>query len=237
MKIFIRDIDKLSNEDYAKARKNTFGASDVAVMFDLGFTTLDDLIAQKAIPELTKEELSIGDLPNVRKGRDLEPLIIQKFIDENDIQLEKPTNMYEIQPGLTVNYDAVHDNQIPYEIKYVTTFGHKNYNTKERDFTTAAPDKMYGASMKEHIAYMAKLAGIPAYYYTQLQTQIYGLDAKYGVLVALFEKDWTVRSYTIAADPFFRKALPIVAKQAYDKLLEAKGIKVEIEEDMSNYEY
>lgn len=235
MKIYVRDVDKLSNEEYALIRKDTFGASDVSTLFDLGFKTLDEMIEVKANPELTEEEKAIGELPSVRKGKELEPFIIQKFIDKTGLKVTKPTNMYEIFPGLTVNFDAVYDEKIPVEIKYVTTFGHKNYKTDGLEYYGKVPSKQV-SDMKSHIKYMADQLGIPPYYYTQLQTQIYGLDADYGYLVALFEKDWTLRTYKCPADPFFRKALPIVHHKAYNKLCEIKGIKIK-EESIENFTY
>lgn len=234
LKIFQANVDQLPNEEYAMVRKNSFGASDVATLFGIGFGTLEDMIATKALPYLTEEEKGIGDLPNVRKGRDLEPLILQKYIDkygtdDPDYEITKPVHMYEIIPGLTVNFDATAGFAYPIEIKYVSTFGHKNYDTSAEEFTTEMVDKQQG-TIQEHIKFMAKKLGIPPYYYTQLQTQIVGLDSQFGVLTALFEKDWTLRTYKCPADPFFRKALFVEVVKSYNKLCKAKGIELKKEE-------
>lgn len=42
--------------------------------------------------------------------------------------------------------------------------------------------------------------GIPPYYYTQLQQQIFGLNAPYGFLTVMFERDWGIRSWLVWRD-------------------------------------
>ncbi len=234
MKIFYKDVNLLPNDEYAKLRKATFGASDVASIFGLGFKTLDEVIAQKANPELTEEELAIKDNPSVKKGQELEPLILSKYEKKFNIKVEKPTNMYEIWPGLTTNFDGTVNFDYPVEAKYVTTFGHRNYDTKDTYYFNKKPTEQYG-TMKEHIKFMAGGLGIPPYYYTQIQTQIMALGSEYGDLTALFEKDWELRTYRAAADPFFQRALKVEHHKAYQKLREAKGIQIEKAEETFEY--
>lgn len=215
-KIYYPRVDQLSKEEYALLRKKTIGASDVASLFGVAFKkTLQELIAEKANPELTEEEKSIGDLPSVRKGNDLEPLILKKFIDLAGEDAIKPQDMYLISPGLTVNYDAITAIGRPVELKYVTTFGHKNWNTTEKGIIKKPEFISNKHDMEAYVRDMANYYGVPPYYYTQLQTQMYGLRAKEGYLCALFEKDWELRIYVIPQDEILWRNIPVRAMLAH----------------------
>lgn len=222
MKIYCSNVDKMEEEAYALIRKDTFGASDVAALFGVGFQTQEELIANKQKKFLTSEEREIGRKPNVRKGKDLEPLIKAKVEEAIGFPLRKPIDMYEIIPGLTVNFDALSETGIPYELKFVSTFG------KNAWVTTAGmeymegnkPDEFYRNNIKEHILHWSSLSGIPAYYYTQIQTQLMGAEKEYGFVCALFEHDWTLRIYKVFKDPYFQVALRMKVEELRDRLKE-----------------
>lgn len=218
MKIYKKDVHLLSEEEYALLRKDSFGASEVSVLMGVGFNTLDELIAQKKVKKLTKEELELGKKPNVRKGKELEDFILEKYKKAYNIKvIGKPTNMYEIWEGLTVNYDAIQNETTPVEIKYVSTFGHKYYDTSG-NYKEFKPNFTPSGDMVAYLTQMAGLAGIPVYYYTQLQTQMIGLDADVGILVALFEKDWELRVYVVHRDPHFKVALKVAHARAWERM-------------------
>ncbi len=203
LKVYYKDVDKLPNEEYALIRKNSFGASDIASLLGVGFNTLEDLIAQKQQKFLTDEEKEIGNKPNVKKGRDLEDLILKKYCTALNVEATKPTDMYEVYQGLTVNFDAIRkDIEIPVEIKYVSTFGGKYWT---RDTENLIHDvgmcETPTTDLIDHIESRAAFYGIPKYYYTQIQVQIAALNAPYGHLCALFDKDWEIQIYKIPYDP------------------------------------
>ena len=219
-KIYYPDVNKLNDEEYALVRKKSFGASDVAALLGVAYkTTYAELLENKKNPELTEEERAIGKLPAVRKGKDLEPLILQKFCEFTGFKAEKPTDMYIVIEGrkdLTTNLDGITTGGRPVELKYVTTFGHKNWNTDGTGWMDPVLDKpKEGTPIKEHIMEMANHYGIPAYYYTQVQTQLMCLQEKVGYLCALFEKDWELRIYTIDADPFVQTRVSIESLKAH----------------------
>ena len=220
MKIYQRDVHLLSEEAYALLRKDTIGASEVSVLMGVGFDTLDELLAKKAQKFLTKEELEIGKKPSVRKGKELEDFILAKYKKKYEVtKIAKPPHMYEIWTGLTVNFDAIQSEgpDIPVEVKYVTTFGHKYYDTTT-DHKEYKPNLKPTTDMKAYLNQCAALAGIPVYYYTQLQTQMLALEAETGVLTALFEKDWELRTYVVHRDPHFKVALKVAHARAWEKM-------------------
>ena len=222
LKIYKANVNKLSNEEYALLRKDTFGASDIAVLFGLGFETLDELLIKKASPILTEAELAIGKLPAVHKGSDLEPLILQKFTERTKIEVIKPRHMYEIFPGLTVNFDGVTENLIPVEAKYISAYGGKYW-------TFGAPNSVISKArldfsdkpildIAKHITDMAAYYGVPKYYYTQVQTQMLGLGAKFGYITALNDKDWELYTYKIWRDPVLLRVIPTYITQTMLRL-------------------
>lgn len=220
MKIYQKDVYLLSEEAYALLRKDSIGASEVSVIMGVGFETLDELLKKKAQKFLTKEELEIGKKASVRKGKELEDFIREKYKKKYEItKIAKPPHMYEIWPGLTVNFDAIQseDKDIPVEIKYVTTFGHKYYDTSA-DHKEYVPNLKPTTDMKDYLIQSAALAGIPVYYYTQLQTQMLALDAEIGILTALFEKDWELRTYVVHRDPHFKVALKVAHTRAWERM-------------------
>lgn len=226
------DMSYLSTHDkiaFAMARRQGFGASDSSTLLNVNpYETLEGLIAQKRAKEVTAEELKIGELPNVRKGVDLEPLILNKAQEFLKLPiLEKPSAMFRLKdcPVLTVNFDGVAvigDTMFPVEAKYVSTFGGKYWNTGyaiKQNLAEGGPKICGGAGVKDHIVESAALYGIPAYYYTQMQHQLLALDAEFGVLVGLFDKDWNIYCYKIYADKFTQNALKNVAVDAWGEVL------------------
>ena len=75
----IDDVIAESNEEFAMLRRNGLGGSDSSSVLGVNpYTSRAQLIEQKARTTLTEEEKEVGEKVAVRKGRDLEPLIIQK---------------------------------------------------------------------------------------------------------------------------------------------------------------
>lgn len=228
-KVYYKNIASVSEDEYIMLRKNSIGASDVASMLNVGFSTPQEVIAQKAYPYITEEEREIGKKPNVRKGKDLEPLILQKYVDATGNPCSKPTDMYEVVPGLTVNYDAIRQEDelhtiIPVEIKYVSTFGNKYWKRDFDNLVIECPKtEFHGGTLEAHLEKAAAACGIPVYYYTQLQTQMLGLEAPYGEICPLFDKDWNIQVYRVPADKYLWTVLKVSAPKWVYALLNAKG--------------
>lgn len=215
LEIDIANIDQYPNEEYALLRKNGLGTSDSSIVLGVNpYTTKSELIAQKCRNYLTEEELAVGDKSAVRKGRELEPLIIHKHSQIMDKRIIKPIDMYRHKdyPYIKFNFDGVIDKiynedgtyqYIPDEIKVVTMFGMKHYQPKKATFSEYTGWRMIPPHYEKEnltIEKKAELYGIPPYYYTQLQQQIFGLNAPYGFLTVLFERDWQIHSWFVWRD-------------------------------------
>lgn len=204
LEVAVPNASTLSPEEFALCRKNGLGASDSSVVLGTmdKFRTPDMLFEEKIRKYQTPEEQEIGEKVNVRKGKDLEPLIITKAEAVIGFPLFKPTDMYRIKeyPYLTVNFDGVYyvdDVAVPYpipvECKYISTYGAKYY-----DFSKAAEEQPL--CTEPDVDILASHYGIPSYYYVQLQHQLLGLNAPYGYLAALNDKDWTLYLFKIPAN-------------------------------------
>lgn len=215
LEISIKDIDKYENQDYALLRKNGLGTSDSSIVLGVNpYTSKSELIKQKCRDYLTDDELAVGDKSAVRKGRELEPLIIHKFAQVMGRHIIKPVDMYSHKdyPFIKFNFDGVIDKAflddgsyqyIPAEIKVVTMYGIKHYNPAFATFSERTGWK----DLPEHYEQLnlsiedkAARYGIPPYYYTQLQQQIFGLNAPYGFLTVLFETTWELHSFLVWRD-------------------------------------
>lgn len=215
IEVDIANIDQYPNEQYALLRKNGLGTSDSSIVLGVNpYTSKNDLIAEKCRNYLTDEELEVGTKSTVRKGRELEPLIIHKHSQIMDRRVIKPVDMYRHKdyPFIKFNFDGVIDKlynkdgtyqYIPDEIKVVTIYGMKHYQPKKATFSEFTGWQLIPPHYEEENASIedkAAMYGIPPYYYTQLQQQIFGLNAPYGFLTVMFEKDWQVHSWFIWRD-------------------------------------
>lgn len=243
LEVEVEDASFLAAEDqeaFAMIRRVGFGASDSSIL--LGVNPFPDgkietLIQQKLATSVTDKELAIGKMVNVRKGSDLEPLIMKKFEEAFGIDeglLVKPKAMYRIpDTPLTVNFDGVltlHEHEIPVECKFASIYGHRYYDLSK---SVAEPEKgqVKGLPMPrdpipegdepvtaKYILRKAKEAGIPVYYYTQVQQQLLASRAPFAYLTALCDKDWTLRTFTVLADHAVQEKLRRVAEDAWEKV-------------------
>lgn len=226
-------LAKHDPEAFAMIRRAGFGASDSSILLGVNpfpDNTIPKLIKQKQSPTITPEELAIGNLVNVRKGVDLEPLIIKKFQEKYDIseeKLYKPTAMYRIgDTPLTVNFDGVmhiKPFKIPVEVKFVSIWGAKYW-----DIPKAIGDKLImdgdiaelGVEVNSHyLTERAKEAGLPIYYYTQIQQQMLALDAPFGYIAGLFDKEWEIKVFKVMADEQVHKKLIEEAEKLWNQVL------------------
>ena len=241
IEVAVENIDQVSKEEFTQLRRGGFGGSDSSVLVGVNpFSTVSDLIASKVRTELSDEEKAIGKLTAVRKGNDLEPLIIQKATQILAAQVFKPPHMYRFKdfPYLTMNFDGVTDmdgkQYIPVEIKVCTIRGEKHYNKFKAIYDEAREGYLDNSitltdiseanmSIQERAAHY----GIPPYYFTQLQQEMMALDAPIGFIAVLFESDWYVRIFKVFKDPKTQNAIIIEGHKVWQKVLQARKTKGE----------
>ena len=236
VEIAVENIDAVSKEEFTQLRRKGFGGSDSSVLVGVNpFSTISDLIASKVRTELSEEEKAVGKLAAVRKGNDLEPLIITKATAILETQVFKPPHMYRFKdyPYLTMNFDGVTDlhgkQYIPVEIKVCTFRGEKHYNKFKALYDEGRPEgsevipepediSEHNMSIEERAAHY----GIPPYYFTQLQQEMMALDAPFGFIAVLFESDWNVRIFKVWKDPKTQNAIIIQGYKVWQKVEAAK---------------
>lgn len=231
LEVDIANIDQYENKDYALLRKNGLGTSDSSIVLGVNpYTSKSDLITEKCRNYLTENELEVGDKSAVRKGRELEPLIIHKHSQIMDRRIIKPIDMYRHKdyPYIKFNFDGVIDKlynddgtyqYIPDEIKVVTLYGVKHYQPKKATFSEFTGWNTIPPHYEKEnatIEQKAAMYGIPPYYYTQLQQQIFGLNAPYGFLTVMFEKDWQIHSWLVWRDQKMINQLIIEDTKTWD---------------------
>ena len=209
------ELSKTNQAMFAMTRRSGLGASDAAVYMGVNqWTTVADLIAEKQSIGLTAKEIEVGNKENVRKGRDLEPLILEKFEAKMHTLVHKPSPMYRIKehPQLTINFDGVmqlNGMLIPVEAKFVSTYADKYWNRSKMIDNLFQGNQllMGGETMQAHIIGEAELYGIPVYYYTQIQQQMLGLNAPFGYFATIHDKGWTDGAYRIFKDQLVQDAI------------------------------
>lgn len=201
-------LAKHDNEAFIMLRRNSIGASDSSIILGVNpFSDTAKLIEQKCSTGITDEERAVSEKENVRKGADLEPLILEKFEEWSGMPTYKPDSMYQLIkfPQLTVNFDGIiclESIYIPVEAKFVSPYANK-YWDRTRSINApheGFPVRCAGRDIQTHIIESAESYGIPPYYYTQIQQQLLALNAPFGYLAAIFDKGWDFRVFKIFAD-------------------------------------
>ena len=232
LEIAVENIDSVSKEEFTQLRRQGFGGSDSSVLVGVNpFSTISDLIQSKLRTELSEEEKAVGKLAAVRKGNDLEPLVIKKATEIIENKVFKPPHMYRFKeyPFLTMNFDGVTDLEnkqyIPVEIKVCTYKGEKHYNKFKAFYDESLPEGEQARLEPEDISEnnmtieeRAAHYGIPPYYFTQLQQEMMALDAPFGFIAVLFESDWYVRIFKAWRDPKTQNAIIINGYKTWQKV-------------------
>lgn len=231
-----KDIDKVSQKDFAKIRMMGLGASDSATILDLYPSSFGksehDLFIEKSTGTY---DTSIGIKGSVRKGRLLEPYILQQAALLLGTEIIKPKDMYSLNgSGLTTNFDGVTEDFIPVEAKVCTMYGLKNYDwglcyLKESYLENGTMEPSIGVDIgpcNESSDYKdrATYFGIPAYYYSQIQQQMLFLNAPYGYLAVLNDKDFLVYIFKVYRDDNLLRDLQIKGKFIWVKVIARREI-------------
>lgn len=228
----IANIDQYPNEQYALFRKNGLGGSDSSAVLGVNpYTSRQDLIAEKARNYLTNEERAVGDLSAVKKGRDLEPYIIDKFSLYLGAPIMKPTHMYVFNdfPYLKMNFDGVtgHPKEyIPCEIKVVTKSGERHYRKTKAWFNEKTGFGPLPDDVSENnwsIETKAVHYGIPAYYYTQLQQEIMALNAPFGYLAVMLDNTKQIYAFFVWKDRKVQNAIILEGYKVWNEIETRRG--------------
>lgn len=232
LQVDVADINAVDPETFTMKRRNGFGGSDSGVLLGVNpFTTLDQLIRQKASKHLSEEEKAIALQTSVRMGNDLEPLVIKKWAQHFEHEVIKPADMYAFgeYPFLKMNFDGVTDvngQYIPVEIKVVTDKGQRHYNPSKalfNEFEGFRPMPQDVSNENMSIEQKAAYYGIPPYYYTQLQQEMFALNAPFGYLSTLFVKDWRNYTFYVWKDQRVWDALILQGYKAWQKVEALRG--------------
>lgn len=223
---------KNDKELFIKLRRNGFGASDSSVLLGVNpYEQVVDLLHKKMSTTVTEEELAIGEKENVRKGADLEPIILNKAEEFFAAEIYKPQAQYRLRacPQLTTNFDGVMqvaDMLLPVEAKYVSPFANKYWNRQAAIDTPSAkgytPTCSPQLDLKKYIQMCAEKCGIPPYYYTQVQQQLLALNAPFGYLAALFDKGWQLLVFKVYKDQAICDALIEKSADAWEVIKGAR---------------
>lgn len=225
------NASQLSPEEFTNLRRCGIGASDASILLGLQakWRLPESVIEDKLRTTVSDDEKEIGNKPAVRKGRDLEPLVLDKAAERLGVEIIKPTAMYRLKehPVLTVNYDGVTDYKgtiTVVEAKTVTAFGDKNYKRSNALKNIDADIEMLqfitnkDSWMQRSIETKANACGVPAYYYAQVQQQLLGIHAPFGFLAALHDKDWTLEIYYIPRDLTTQTMIVCEGMKAWNKI-------------------
>lgn len=201
------------DDSYAMLRHIGFGASDSSKLLGINpFTKLQELLDEKR--NLEPANPAIKNKATVRKGKELEDLIMQKASKHLGIEIFKPKNMYKFgSTRLTVNFDGVtliKDTLIPVEIKMCSSMGRKYYN-----FDKALSEDITDPHWTTALSELSKIktrdsnCNFPIYYYTQLQQQMMFLNSPLGILAVLDDYTWTMRYFCVVADQIMWKEIQV----------------------------
>lgn len=226
------ELARNNPDAFIMIRKNGFGASDSSTLLGVNlWNKLKDLIEDKCRTHVTDEERAVGAKENVRKGADLEPLILEKFAAWSEFEVYKPDAMYRSRkyPYLTIDFDGLcmvgNDTYFPVEAKFVTSYATKYWDLSKSATNPwgGAPIKFAGRSVVEHIEEISKLYGIPPYYYTQMQQQLLFTHAPFGFFAVIFDKGWEFRAFKIYPDKYVQYMLIDIGAETWGKIKERKG--------------
>lgn len=220
---------RLAQEDKEKfilLRKVAVGASDTSALLDVNpYKTYEELLEDKKRTCVTVEELRVGQLEAVRKGSDLEPLILKKFEAWSKLKVTKPSAMYRSKkyPDLLVDFDGlmqIGESYIPVEAKFCSRYATKYWNKDKACATPVSGTRSYTkhTDPKLQINLQAEYYGIPAYYYTQIQQQMLLTGTEFGYFAVLLDQGWEFRAYKIFKDELIQQAIIEKSKELMEKV-------------------
>ena len=212
--IAVVDTACLSNEEFAMTRKQGIGATDTPVLLGLMQKfgkNKETLLKDKTTLEYTDADRAISELPQVRRGRELEPFILRKAEDIlGCAPILKPDCTFRVieHPFLLINYDGVSELG-PVEVKAPNPNGDKYWAW---DKNAEPKSNFTKIDILAHCQEVEQWYGFPSYYYAQLQHQLIGTPTDYGYLAALRDvpgKHWGIYLFKVARDEWLQKQIII----------------------------
>ena len=230
--VVYENIDQATEQLFKDIRQDWFGASDSSKLLNLNpfpNGSQDDLLKEK-LTNIVDE--SIGKKASVRMGKDIEHIVIDKLNQTQEFynSIIKPSHMYgDYNTHLSVNFDGVkinpYDICIPVEIKAVTKYGRKYYDFNKSWMYQKDGEWQQNRNAFEDKPLTMETAGIPVYYYTQLQQQIMFLKANLGYLAVIDVDNWDVHVFYIPKDEVIIGKLKKEADKLWTKIRTIKEIK------------
>lgn len=194
-----------SEEAWHELRKKGVGGSDAGAIIGISKYSSPLKLYKTKIGEYKEDQ---EDNVYIKKGKDLESLIFEKYVipdmSKKGYKAIHPEHLFINNqfPWLRANCDGlgVKNTLLPdpslnviIEIKWVSEWAEANWN---------------GDSY----------CGIPAGYYAQVQHYMLVTGARTAYLYAMFDKDWTVKTYEIPFNYSFASNLVAKTKEFYDNL-------------------
>lgn len=203
IQLAVKDAALMGPEEFAMIRRKGFGGSDASILLDANpytktykevtnkydGTVTDSLVKQKARMGITEEERAIGQKSAVRKGNDLEPLIIKKTSEILGVDLLKPDDMYRFKahPYLTMNFDGVgvflkpKKNEVIDPAEYQENIPEIDDNMYEdrRDIKYPAPDFSFLGNHHGYAPVEIKVATIRGQHHYNPMKAVYSEDRLY----------------------------------------------------------
>lgn len=195
----IEFLSYADEKEWHALRKDGIGGSDAGAVMGLNKHT-----SPLKLYRIKKDIYAEPDEDNVymRKGKDLEGLIFEKYV-KPDPELRGYTVLHPEHvfvntqyPWLRANCDGLAvgpTGHIIIEIKWVSEWAEVNWDGED-------------------------CCGIPASYYAQVQHYMLVTGARKAYLYAMFDKNWEVHKYEIPFNPSFAIKLVTETKEFYDKL-------------------
>lgn len=194
-------VEYSCDEEWLELRKRGIGGSDVAATMGLS-KYMSPLKLYKLKTGKFSEDLS--DNVYIRKGKDLEPLIRDKYVvpymNDRGYSVVHPDVMFVngkcswLQAnldGLAIPKDGRdYRSNIIVEIKWVSEYAEAHWNTDE-------------------------YCGIPPHYYAQVQHYMTVTGARKAIVFAMFDSDWHVQPYVVPYDAGFSAKLLEASEQFY----------------------
>lgn len=204
----VQFLSYTSEEEWHNLRKDGIGGSDIGAILGLNEYS-SPLKVWRTKKGICSEDFS--DNVYVKKGKDLESLIFEKYVKTDSDLLHydvlHPEHVFVNKqfPWLRANCDGLavaavsglEYSHIVIEIKWVSEWAEVNWDGDT-------------------------YCGIPASYYAQVQHYMTVTGAKIAYLYAMFDRDWTIKRYVIPYDFSFCVNMLSKSKDFHESLL--KGI-------------
>lgn len=191
---------EVDSPEWLEMRRKGIGGSDAGAIMGLNKYSTPLKVYKDKVLDI-KDDLS--DNPNVRRGKDLEEVILTKYVMP---KLESEEGMFVAKPDFMIvnsdvpfyraNLDGIAMKagkaELVVEIKCVSEFGQSNWD---------GPDYL----------------GVPPYYYAQVQCYMRVTGLRKALICALYDKEWEMHYFEIPYDPEFCSRMDDACSRFYER--------------------